>query len=303
MKRIFAGLAIASGLSFGGAAQADVTITSPTRGVVVKTCSHDAAAICSVRWSNKEFIDDFDHGRQMQSAASFDGLGEAYNPTEAGAGYPYNGLNPSPSSSTLFAESTNASPPAIQTWSRMAYWHPVNGAAVSNWFHHKTVTAYEGLYATYLKYDVQFLAMLGFGEPAHTLGQFESLTGYMPPEFNQFYTLDVRGSRALAGISYCVPPYADCSPEQPLPLIFSTFGGTHAMGIYNRNLPQPQYPAAGFGRWNFAATTPDKVVKWNAVFRLPNTTQGGNYTFTNYVIIGSLNNVKLQMQWLYDNGY
>jgi len=44
--------------------------------IKIKTCAHDAGAICSLTWRNKEFVDDFDHGRQIQSALVYDRLGE-----------------------------------------------------------------------------------------------------------------------------------------------------------------------------------------------------------------------------------
>ncbi|MGL6096949.1 MAG: hypothetical protein ACRC7O_14280, partial [Fimbriiglobus sp.] len=59
--------------------------------IVITTTARLAGAIHSLKWNGKEFIDSADHGRQLQSACSFDCGGpgrfwaEAYNPTEAGA--------------------------------------------------------------------------------------------------------------------------------------------------------------------------------------------------------------------------
>src|ERR1700761_7197172 len=44
-----------------------------------------AGAIYSLKWNGVEFLNSGDHGRELQSAATFDGLGECYNPTEAGS--------------------------------------------------------------------------------------------------------------------------------------------------------------------------------------------------------------------------
>src|SRR3954451_13237272 len=59
--------------------------------IVITTTDRLAGAIHSLRWNGKEFIDSHDHGRQLQSAASFD-CGQAgefwaerFNPTEAGS--------------------------------------------------------------------------------------------------------------------------------------------------------------------------------------------------------------------------
>lgn len=287
-------------------AAAGVTITSTHLGdtLTVKTCDWDAQAICSVKRGGKEYIDDYDHGRQLQTAITF-GQGEAYNPTEAGASYLTNGINPEPSKSINGSVTTGftGANQWLHTSTKMAYWNPVNGVEVSNWFVDKHVTAIPGMYSNYLKYEVTVMAQTGVGEPTHSYGQFEFLTGYMPAEFSKFYTLDVKGTKALAAILPC-PNYTTCSPEQPLPLIFATTDGNHAMGIYNRGLPQPNYAAAGVGRWQFTGPwTGQSVVKWNNVYRYNGSiTAGTPYTYTGYVIVGNLNAVKLQMQYLYNVG-
>ena len=57
--------------------------------IVITTRPRVAGAIHSLTWNGKEFIDSFDHGRQLQSAANFDCGGrftpETFNPTEAGS--------------------------------------------------------------------------------------------------------------------------------------------------------------------------------------------------------------------------
>ena len=55
-------------------ADGDAVIRAPFGGseIVVTTTARLAGAIHSVRWKGKEFIDSADHGRQLQSASSFD---------------------------------------------------------------------------------------------------------------------------------------------------------------------------------------------------------------------------------------
>ena len=56
--------------------------------IVITTSERLAGAIHSLKWGDKEFIDSQDHGRQLQSAASFDCAtgkefwAECFNPTE-----------------------------------------------------------------------------------------------------------------------------------------------------------------------------------------------------------------------------
>ena len=52
----------------------DATIRGDFGGsaIVVRTTSRFAGAIDSLTWGGREFLDRADHGRQLQSAASFD---------------------------------------------------------------------------------------------------------------------------------------------------------------------------------------------------------------------------------------
>jgi len=253
--------------------------------ITIQTCDHDAGAICSLTWRGKEFINDNDHGRQLQSASSFDYLGESFNPTEAGAEVPYNGVNPSPSSSCLQGKWTTSN--ALATQTKMAFWKPVGGSLQSNHILNKQVT----IGAFGLPHVIQYLTHFSIpANESHTHGVFEVVTGYMPADFSQFWTFDVKGGGILA-------PLGDGPGEQNLPIIFSTSDsdGGWAMGIYSPSSPQPSYPGLGYGRWRFG---PENVVKWNNVFRIPN--PSGAYDFQSYVIVGSLDNVKVSMQQLYN---
>ena len=81
-------------------------------------------------------------------------------------------------------------------------------------------------------------------------------------------------------ISGATKPLSDGPGEQPLPIIFASPSGSHAMGIYSPD------PSPGYGRWRFAA---EKVVKWNCVFRKKN--PAGENAFRMFVAVGSLEDV------------
>ena len=44
--------------------------------LIITTTSRLAGAVHSIRWRDKEFIDSADHGRQLQSACSFDAMSD-----------------------------------------------------------------------------------------------------------------------------------------------------------------------------------------------------------------------------------
>src|SRR5579884_1225590 len=89
--------------------------------IVITTTSRVAGAIHSLTWNGKEFLDSFDHGRQLQSAANFDCggdlLDETFNPTEAGSRD--DGHGPKSSSKLLRLRAGDGE---LETTTRMAFW-------------------------------------------------------------------------------------------------------------------------------------------------------------------------------------
>lgn len=269
--------------------QAAETLSSPASGITIKTCDHDAGAICSLTWNGKQFIDDYDHGRQLQSAVSFDGKGENENPTESGASYLTDGFNPRPSSSRLLA--SDVTDGVLSTASNPAYWNPLNGRRTSNILFTKRVEIGLPIIGSPVKmlpsvisYETSYTIPT---TETHTFGTFEVLTAYIPREFSSFWTVDV-----YSGVSQ--PMYLSDGPgEQPFPVVIATPNGQYAIGIYSPKTPQPAYMAAGYGRWRH----PD-VVKWNNVYRIAN--PRGTLRFKSYVVVGTLASVSADLVTLHN---
>lgn len=264
-------------------ADSNLKISAPAgpSSIVMQTSDYTAGAFSSLTWGGKEFLDCKDHGRCLQSAASFDGLGETFNPTEAGASQFTDGLNPHASSSKLLfsQESSNA----LTTETQMAYWMPYNGAALSG--HILTKHVQIGLPG--MPHVIQYLTQ--FEIPAgeqHTQATFEVLTAYLKPEFARFYGFE--SSAGQDGDHHWRTSNAlflnDGPGEQPEPIIFATQDAQYAMAIYSPDSPQPTYQDAGYGRWRFV-----DCVKWNNVFRIANPV--GTYRFRSYIAVGTLQDV------------
>jgi len=82
------------------------------------SCSErTAGAIDSLVWKNKEFINNWDHGRQLQMAITVQNYGECWNPTEAGGRSDYIGTE-TKSMLTEISVSENI----LQTSVLPAYW-------------------------------------------------------------------------------------------------------------------------------------------------------------------------------------
>jgi hypothetical protein len=64
----------------------DSSITASVLGqpLTLKTSSQFAGAVSSLVWGGKEFVNNFDHGRQFSMNAAFFNRNECYNPYEAG---------------------------------------------------------------------------------------------------------------------------------------------------------------------------------------------------------------------------
>lgn len=261
--------------------------------IVIRTSSRMAGAIRSLTWNGKEFIDEADHGRELQSASNFDVngdiKGETFNPTEAGSRD--DGAKQTTTSRLLYLR---AEGPELVTTNQMAFWLlpgeksgpnlAKNTNALSNHLLAKRVRIGIPDHPNVIDYTVTFTLPR---DEKHVHGVFEALTGYMPIEFDQFWAFDFK-TRALK--------LMDEGPrENPLPMIFSTKSGSHAMGIYSP--PDPKIPKRTYGRFKFDWA---KVTKWNCVFRIndPNGIPPADYTCHMYVIVGTLDDVRTTMDAL-----
>lgn len=257
----------------------------------ITTTDRLAGAIDSLRWNGREFIDSYDHGRQLQSAASFDKgdatpfWAECFNPTEAGARADGTGNT---SSSRLLAFHAEGS--ELRSTTQMAFWlapgetsagrPALNDTILSRHLVSKRVHIGHRKQPHVIEYEVTFTVPQG---ERHTYAQFEALTGYMPAEFQRFWTFQP--------VSGNLEALDDGPGEQPQPVVFSTEDGHYAMGIYSPDQPSHGYEQAGYGRFRFPEA---RVVKWNCVFRIRQS-QGinaGKYRFTLYVIVGTLEQVR-----------
>lgn len=265
--------------------------------IIITTTDRLAGAIHSLKWGDQEFIDSHDHGRQLQSAASFDCgssaefWAECFNPTEAGSRADDVGER---SSSRLLR--INAHGAELRTTTQMAFWlapgeksfgrPALNDKILSNHLHTKHVCiGYQNL-ANVIQYEVTFTVPAG---ERHTYAQFEALTGYMPPEFSRFWRFDP-DSGTLAELD-------DGPGEQECPVVFATDSGRFAMGVFSPDQPSPGYERAGYGRFRFEA---EQVVKWNCVFRerAANGIAAGDHCFRMFVAVGTLDDVRVALQTL-----
>lgn len=271
-------------------------IRQPFHGsdIVVSTSSRTAGAIDSLTWAGTQFVNAYDHGRELQSAVSFDNYGECLNPTEAGSDRDRTGAR-----STSLLISLQLGPDWLQTRSQMAYFFgpgeshgncPKGRAAYTSPRSDEVLTKRVTIGVAGVANAISYRAT--FSSPhRYTSAVFEAVTAYMPPEFSHFWSYDPATAQ-LARLS-------NDAGEQSKPVILANADGSRAMGVYSPDLPQPEWPNAGYGRFNFAELLGpgNATVKWNCVFRKGEVAPG-DHSFTCYVLVGSLNDVQVGMTTL-----
>ena len=263
--------------------------------LTITTTSRLAGAVDSLRWRNHEFIDSADHGRQLQSACSFDAMSdepfwaERCNPTEAGSRLDGAGKR---STSRLLALQRDDR--QLRTSTQMAFWlapgeksqgrPALNKRVLSECVLHKRIRlgAYDDPHV--IQIDNTFDIDL---KETNRYAQFEVLTGYMPKEFSEFWRVS-KTSKELQRLD-------DGPGEQPDPVILSTRDGQFAMGAISAGHPDWIEPSAGYGRFRFPT---EKVVKWNVVYRyreVPSITKS-KASFRVLVAVGTLEQVHLAIR-------
>lgn len=256
-------------------------------------------AVESVTWRGKEFINIWDHGRQISYAWGMDDYGECYNPTEPGSARDYQN---STSTSDLLSV-CKAAPNRLTTTTRLAYWlapgetgfcngvtTAVNDDLVSDQVLEKTIQiGYEGLENVIL-----FDAVIT-NPTDHNSMQAEIPTGYLTDEFNTFWRFNPQtGELTTPESDPLVAPWSFNSFGR-LPPILSTPDGSYAMGAYYGGPKPVYYEINSFDAPPIANTTN----KWNAVIR-EQPYPAGTYHYRSFAIVGTLEQVQQAMAALYD---
>jgi len=296
--KMFGSLAL--GLALTGSFSARATdgnaqIAWATNGstVVITTTRRLAGAIDSFQWNGREFINSSDHGRQLQSACSFDNTpaagAETFNPTEAGSRD--DGAGPASTSRLLVLSAQGRH---LRTRAQMAFWLAPgersegqlarNTTTLSDYRLSKDVTIGFQRWAQALDYRVTFSLP---SHAHHVSAQFEALTGYMPAEFSRFWEFDPATGK--------LQPLGEGPGEVNQPVVLATPDGQFAMGIFAP--PQGAKDTAGpsFGRWRFDGA---RVVKWNCVYRVSNPSgiRDGDYHYHLLVPFGTLAEVEAMLR-------
>src|SRR6266571_4220564 len=286
---LLAGLSAFAGPSaYASPGDLNLTVGVLNSEVVVQTRAMFAGAVSSLVFRGKEHIDSRDHGRLLQSASSFDGYGECYNPTEGGA------ARNSGNEEASVLKAARVEGNQIWTLTDMAFWlspgqayprgcgtrtalkRAVNTVARSGHLLEKRLTVGLPGFPNVIEHRVTYYVPTHFSSAV-----FEASTAYVPAEFSRALYFDpLRGMETDPG---------DRQGEQALPVILATPDGLYAIAVYSPRLPQN---GAGYGRFSF----PD-VNKWNCVFRETDV-KPGPYEYRCLVVLGTLDEVETTLRRL-----
>jgi hypothetical protein len=288
-------LLIASSPSFADPVDGNAQIHATTKDstAVITTTRRLAGAIDSFQWNGHEFINSTDHGRQLQSACSFDNSpaanAETFNPTEAGSRL--DGVGTNSTSQLLELAATGKH---LHTHTQMAFWLAPgersegqlarNTNKLSDYLLTKEVNIGFRHWPQALDYRVTFSVLAG---THHVSAQFEALTGYMPEEFSRFLEFNPASGK--------LQPLSDGPGEINHPVVLATPDGKFAMGIFAPPQSSPEMSGPSFGRWKFDWA---HVVKWNCVYRVQNP-QGihdGDYSYRMLVPFGTVAQVEVMLR-------
>lgn len=235
-------------------------------GIKVSTLTNAAGAVGSLTWSGVEFIDSSDHGRLLQSSMFYhDRYGNLLNPTEAGSSA--DGTMDNSSGSILMGLYTSG----LNLFSTVnpTYWAPIiYGSSNSGDLISKHVTlGYKG-YSNVIQYTVQFDI-----PTSRSTGWIEALTGYMPSNFNRYYSYQ-KGS-LLEIFTNSVVPAATITSTQDNGFSLAAVSLDSGTVVTN------------FGKDFFTASTP--CSKWNIVSYQD--INQDKYEFHMLLVIGTLSDV------------
>ena len=240
-------------------------------------------AITLLKHNGYKYLDNTDHGRSLQSAVSFDGLGECYNPTEAGS---WPGAKDETSSKIRYMTSAYS----IEL---MGYWYNPNEWCINEQkpaiYPTTSVTSDYTLLKKYTITDNILTINATFYSPrSHKSATFEALTAYVN-EFNysplvnmtQLFSFDPKTGEEF--------PYTK-DGEQKYPVVIASVTGRYAIGMFSPDLPEYYGPdLVGYGMFD----PPNAgIKKLNCVFRKQNIPADSAHTFTCQVAVGTKQEVK-----------
>lgn len=272
-----------------------VVLEVPLKGDTLRIAASPkfGGSIVSMTFRGKQYVNDddgkvVDYGRQIQSAVSYDEMGECFNPTEAGGRYD---VGHDHSSSRLLA--SNIAGRTLETTTDMAFWmrpgerHTLNGcggtwvgntaqnrAITSGYLLRKKITAGQNQNDNVIRYEATFESPI-----QRQSARFEPLSVHLPSDFNNVLVWDGKTWAANDSKAF----------RSQEPVILTTADGKNAVGIYMK-FPSGTNSWYGLKIWPNVAVIRCLIKKE----KLNSRTE----SFTGYMVVGNQDEVKAGMNKL-----
>ena len=298
------------------------TISAPALGdtLSVGTSTQFAGAVSSIKWRGKEFINNWDHGRQLQPNSQFFNRHQCYNPYEAGSAHDGQSLT---SSSRLISLSATAN--TLQSTTQMAWYlrranrqsfEPLDFCGEpANWLPYPSTIPFTVPLSDYrvtktvtigfagIPNVIEYISDLFIPEPVRK--GLNHVTAVLPYEFSTVRSYDV--------VSKDYRRIRLASGEDDRVKVVSTADGNHAMGFYSPELLQP-YDSPGTANFWWVVpedpyyrdpnnpTRPDPdyaCVHVGSVNRYESFNGPGFTKDRAYLVIGNVNQVKESLAGLH----
>lgn len=263
-----------------------------------------AGAVDSLFFHDKESVNSFDHGRQLQTACYDTRYEGCYNPTQAGGmtdgmGYP--------SSSRLIYGAVLDNGKTLHTRTQCAYWTrpgekitaqgiynctAVNKTVTSDFIADTKYTLARRNGVTAIQYDL--IWNIGAEIPA---GHFmsELTTGYHTADFSVGYEI-VSENGYAARLRHMGDHLGQAGQERPYPAILTTPDGARAIGVYAEPVQGASTRYATW-LWRFGQNQQtNDCSKWSVVRRYSNGVSNGDQVSARcHIVIGQVTDVHLEL--------
>ncbi|ABD56239.1 peptidoglycan-binding domain-containing protein [Jannaschia sp. CCS1] len=263
--------------------------------VELRVSARFGGAVGGLTWRGRQFLNIYDHGRQISYAWHLDGHGECLNPTEPGSAQDYF----LQSSTTRVLQICGEAPNRLSTRINPAYWTaPGEAAFCDNGTTGgvNTTLVSENLFEKVIQIGYRGIENVILFDATITLERdYQSLrtempTAYLTHDFTARYSFDPRDGTLIPREESMdlYPPFSFVHVSN-LPAVLATEDGQFALGAYTA------IPGASYELLHYDVPNPyDANNKWNIlVGHVP--APAGPYSYRAFAVIGTLEQVRASM--------
>ena len=282
-----------------------ITNNFNSKPITITTTDRLAGAIDSLKYDGKEFVNSYDHGRQIQYAMQT-GQGECYNPTEAGSYNDDIGQN----TTSILKNLTKPNTATLQTENSPAFWlapdslvsifcttgqtKSTNTALTSPHTMYKQIQIGHSNMSNVIKMDLT----VDIKSPSDTL-LVEIPAIYLDSSFSKLQRYDPKTDKLTTVVED--PIYKknifSYAKSETTPVLLSTPDGKHAMANYSPSASKNRHISYSLSK--YVNVDPKKSTNTMTITANEHFTNVGQKNFQSFMVVGTVDEVKASMKKLY----